>query len=111
MPSTSFCLVWFKNHLDDASISRDLMIPAPGLQGASQKEDQDLSLQPLICCRLTGRAADPHKPLFPLSWEDWVGYGFAAISLFIAAGGGIGGGGILVPLYILLLGAHLPGSF
>ena len=67
----------------------------------------------LICsssshCRLTGSAGDPHKPLFPLSWEDWVGYCFAAISLFIAAGGGIGGGGILVPLYILLLGALLP---
>ena len=39
-----------------------------------------------------------------------MGYGFAAISLFIAAGGGIGGGGILVPLYILLLGAHPPSA-
>jgi len=58
----------------------------------------------LICCRFTSYAPDPHKPLFPLTWEDWVGYAFAAISLFIAAGGGIGGGGILVPLYILLLG-------
>ena len=56
--------------------------------------------------RLTGYAPDPHKPLLPLAWQDWVGYGFAAISLFIAAGGGIGGGGILVPLYILLLGAQ-----
>lgn len=60
------------------------------------------------CSRLTGYGPlEPHKPLFPLKREDWVGYGFAAISLFIAAGGGIGGGGILVPLYILLLGAHL----
>ncbi|CAK0781249.1 hypothetical protein CVIRNUC_005324 [Coccomyxa viridis] len=54
--------------------------------------------------RLSGYAPDPHKPLFPLTRADWIGYGFAAISLFIAAGGGIGGGGILVPLYILLLG-------
>ena len=57
-------------------------------------------------CRLSGYAPDPHKPLFPLTRADWIGYGFAAISLFIAAGGGIGGGGILVPLYILLLGVH-----
>ena len=63
---------------------------------------------PLPGCRLTAGAGDPHKPLFPLSWSDWVGYGFAAVSLFIAAGGGIGGGGILVPLYILLLGVLPP---
>ena len=28
----------------------------------------------------------------------------------LQAGGGIGGGGILVPLYILLLGAHPPSA-
>jgi uncharacterized membrane protein YfcA len=39
-----------------------------------------------------------------LDWRYVVGYSLAAISLFIAAGGGIGGGGILVPLYILVLG-------
>ena len=76
----------------------------------SHPRNRTLICSPSSYCRLTAGVADPHKPLFPLSWQDWVGYGFAAISLFIAAGGGIGGGGILVPLYILLLGAVPPGS-
>ena len=31
-----------------------------------------------------------HKPLFPLSYEDYLAFTLAAVSLFIAAGGGIG---------------------
>lgn len=46
-----------------------------------------------------------HKKLWPLNWEDVVGFFVAAVGLFIAAGGGLGGGGVLVPVYILLLGA------
>ncbi len=61
------------------------------------------------CNRLGNHKDDPHKGLWPLDWRDVVGYTFAAVSLFIAAGGGIGGGGILVPLYILVMGeASLP---
>ena len=42
--------------------------------------------------------------LFPFSWpEDYLGFGSAILGLLLAAGGGIGGGGILVPIYILLL--------
>jgi uncharacterized membrane protein YfcA len=42
-------------------------------------------------------------PLFPFQWEDYLGFGVAVIGLVLAAGGGIGGGGILVPTYILLM--------
>lgn len=45
-----------------------------------------------------------HKPLHPIGGWDVVGVGLACIGLMIAAAGGIGGGGILVPLYILVLG-------
>lgn len=45
-----------------------------------------------------------HKPLFPLSARDYRGFFCAIIGLMIAAGGGIGGGGILVPIYILVMG-------
>ena len=45
-----------------------------------------------------------HKPLFPLSTSDRVGFSLAICGLMIAAGGGIGGGGILVPIYILVMG-------
>ncbi|CAM9639347.1 unnamed protein product [Phaeothamnion confervicola] len=44
-----------------------------------------------------------HKNLTPLNGWDYAGIFFASIGLMIAAAGGIGGGGILVPLYILIL--------
>ena len=43
-------------------------------------------------------------PLFPLSSRDYATFICATLGLMIAAGGGIGGGGILVPIYILVLG-------
>ncbi|CAB1098647.1 unnamed protein product [Ectocarpus sp. CCAP 1310/34] len=45
-----------------------------------------------------------HKPLHPIDGWDVTAVGLACIGLMIAAAGGIGGGGILVPLYILVLG-------
>lgn len=47
---------------------------------------------------------EDHKPLFPLSTADYYGFALAILGLMIAAGGGIGGGGILVPIYILVMG-------
>jgi uncharacterized membrane protein YfcA len=44
-----------------------------------------------------------HKVLFPLDQQDYFGLALAVVGLIIAAGGGIGGGGILVPCYILAL--------
>mmetsp|Transcript_40443 Transcript_40443/g.126537 ORF Transcript_40443/g.126537 Transcript_40443/m.126537 type:complete len:460 (-) Transcript_40443:211-1590(-) len=46
------------------------------------------------------------QPLHPLDGRDWAGLTLAIFGLMIAAGGGIGGGGVLVPLYILVLGFH-----
>jgi len=42
-------------------------------------------------------------PLFPLDSSDYLTFFLAFVGLFLAAGGGIGGGGILVPIYILIL--------
>ena len=47
---------------------------------------------------------EEHKALFPLSSVDYTGFGLAILGLMVAAGGGIGGGGILVPIYILVWG-------
>lgn len=44
-----------------------------------------------------------HKDLLPLDAMDWFTFAFSVMGLIIAAGGGIGGGGILVPLYMILL--------
>lgn len=58
--------------------------------------------------RLSGNSLideDEELPsLFPFRWpQDYLGFGCAIVGLLLAAGGGIGGGGILVPIYILLL--------
>jgi uncharacterized membrane protein YfcA len=45
-----------------------------------------------------------HPPLFPPRASDAFGFLCASIGLVLAAGGGIGGGGILVPVYVLVLG-------
>lgn len=42
-------------------------------------------------------------PLFPFYAGDYVGFSLAVLGLVMAAGGGIGGGGMLVPIYILAL--------
>lgn len=47
-----------------------------------------------------------HKDLFPLDSYDIWGTIFVVLGLLIAASGGIGGGGILVPLFILVFGFH-----
>lgn len=45
-----------------------------------------------------------HKDLLPLDSNDVWGTIFTVLGLMIAASGGIGGGGILVPLFILVFG-------
>lgn len=47
---------------------------------------------------------EAHPTLFPLSRSDQIGFFLATLGLMVAAGGGIGGGGILVPVYILVMG-------
>ena len=49
-------------------------------------------------------AYEGHEPLFPLQSSDFTGFACATLGLIVAAGGGIGGGGILVPIYILVMG-------
>ena len=48
--------------------------------------------------------SEEHKPLHPLDSNDYTGFLCATLGLMVAAGGGIGGGGILVPIYILVMG-------
>lgn len=49
----------------------------------------------------------PHKPLWPLDERDGAALACALISLAVAAFGGVGGGGILLPIYILVLDFRL----
>jgi len=45
-----------------------------------------------------------HKSLHPIDSTDVWGFLFSSLGLMLAAGGGIGGGGVLVPIYILVMG-------
>jgi uncharacterized membrane protein YfcA len=48
---------------------------------------------------------DPRPPrLVPLSTRTLVGYVIVSMALMIGASGGIGGGGIVVPVYLLVMG-------
>lgn len=47
-----------------------------------------------------------HKDLFPLDTSDYLGTALVGVGLMIAASGGVGGGGILVPLLIIVYGFH-----
>jgi len=44
------------------------------------------------------------RKLLPLRTRDYVGFAISAFLIMVAAGGGIGGGGVLVPTYIFVLG-------
>ena len=45
-----------------------------------------------------------HPSLFTLTTSDCIGFFLATLGLMVAAGGGIGGGGILVPIFSLVHG-------
>ena len=53
-------------------------------------------------------ARPEHPDLFPLTVRDAVGFSLAAGALLVAAGGGIGGGALLVPIYLIILGTGEP---
>ncbi|KAG1681182.1 hypothetical protein FOA52_015625 [Chlamydomonas sp. UWO 241] len=45
-----------------------------------------------------------HKSLYPMVPVDWVTLGLTLLVAFIASGAGIGGGGILLPIFVLIAG-------
>merc|ERR1711871_1546996 len=51
-----------------------------------------------------GHSATVHKPLVPLDIYDKSGFFLMGLMTAIAASGGIGGGGVLVPILILVMG-------
>lgn len=50
------------------------------------------------------RSDDDHKPLLPLNARDLLGLFAASIAILLASGSGIGGGGLLVPIFLLIFG-------
>jgi Sulfite exporter TauE/SafE len=66
-------------------------------------EDADVPIQTPFSPNSSEENDTSVPRLFPLTRSDYVGFACAAIGLMIAAGGGIGGGGILVPIWLLLV--------
>ena len=70
-----------------------------GVVGTSYRRLQEAAATLFEIDPLTG-----HKTFAPNDRSDFFGIGAAVLGLMIAAGGGIGGGGMLVPIYVLVLG-------
>ena len=69
-------------------------------------QHQAALLGSLLLWSLSARAQH-HKDFFPLDGSDYLGFLLAIGSLLVAAGGGIGGGALLVPIFIIIFGALL----
>lgn len=83
------------------TLSRDQFVPSGS---SSSEEDFSNSLLASLRHLQESYTFDEHVPLFPLTSNDYTGFLCAICGLMVAAGGGIGGGGILVPIYILVMG-------
>lgn len=71
-------------------------------------DDECAEQQPEHACLSLGTPNHPrticaHKRLVPLDMRDCLAIGLALLLCAISAGGGIGGGGLLLPLFILVL--------
>lgn len=84
---------WYETRHAHGSLSRRVLVGTNETQTTATRSSQALS--------------SSHKDLVPLSLADWLTFAASAIVLLLAAGGGIGGGVVMVPLFILVTGAHL----
>lgn len=87
----------------DTSTSRHL-VPLP-MQQAALNDSSTNSSSEATANSTTFDPTPPHKPLWP-HWSQgdvWL-FVLSAVTLFIAAGGGIGGGAVFVPLFIMVGG-------
>ena len=78
------------------------------LRGVCQQcvADHECDLSPeQVCRRADGDMyyVCSHKDMVPPDPRDLTGFGLAFVASALAAGGGIGGGGLLVPLFVLVL--------
>jgi len=84
----------------DASLSPPQYQPSNPFSWLNTHEEETILSSHL---RRYLRSSKHHKSLLPLDNTDRLGFFFATLGLMIAAGGGIGGGGVLVPIYILIM--------
>ena len=73
------------------------------LQEEEEEEEEEVSHRDNYFIHRILKSHHHHKKLLPLDRSDKMGFFFATLGLMIAAGGGIGGGGVLVPIYILVM--------
>ena len=92
-----------------SSSTKSLISALSSLDIANHNQNDETTISPNTNNSLLNAAhrylktSHKHKKLLPLDTSDKVGFFCATIGLMIAAGGGIGGGGVLVPIYILVM--------
>ena len=98
--SITLCTVLFMSANDTPSDGANLIISIL----SQDQNNSDTTTNNSTGTAIINNHPSDHDSLIPLQISDVVGFLCAALGLIIAAGGGIGGGGILVPIYILILG-------
>lgn len=91
----------------DATPASTRSFPKRPCQDGSQSDVLSLHRRGLLQEHSASSGSRPaHKPLLPTSQYDVAMLMIAGIVLFIAAGAGMGGGPVLVPLYLTLGAFH-----
>jgi len=91
----SWCLAILENTIIEATDARVIIN-----DNSERINDRQLGDLPSSHKSPKGQAS---KPQFSMTMRDYIGLSAAVLGLVLAAGGGTGGGGILVPIYILVL--------
>ena len=102
-PVSSYVVTGFFLILLAAVIATTSFISSPSALNHDDETSHTYAANTIQAVHRYLKTSHHHKPLLPLDNTDKLGFFFATLGLMIAAGGGIGGGGVLVPIYILVM--------
>ena len=89
-------------NLRDGATSLDSRLPPSDVTYFSLRDVLSSQRRRVLLTTSILNEEEPIPDLFPLQTLDYVGFLCAIVGLILAAGAGIGGGGILVPIFILI---------
>jgi len=99
-PHTLVCFLAASQCPKDAATLGNLL----GRQAAAAAASQEDSAGGFSLTKYASKYVHRHKKLSPVEWQDIVGFVAVAASLVLAASGGVGGGGLLIPIFMLIMG-------
>jgi len=98
-PHTLSCFLAASQCPKDAATLGSLL----GRQAADADSQED-SAGGFSLTKYASKYVHRHKKLSPVELQDIVGFLAVAASLVLAASGGVGGGGLLIPVFMLIMG-------